>query len=195
MMKNQSELGEELNEACSIGVLEEVVKLVTIGADVNHQNKVNGMTPLHWAYTRKHQNIIDYLLSRGADPDITRSDGKKPHEMQETIKTSFVPNYLESPSFPYVKINQNDHPVQSSCLHESILKIRLAQSEEEDFYEFEAPVQTCSYDHFIQIISKELNIIPDKIKKIRKLPNTVVRCETDLRRLSNGTELEVVLID
>nr|CAH8824844.1 unnamed protein product [Trichobilharzia regenti] len=192
MMTNPSELGEKLNEACSVGVLEEVVNLVNLGANINHQNKVNGMTPLHWAYTRKHQSIIDYLLFKGADPDVKRNDGKKPHEMHETLQSTFVPNYLKYPSFPYIKTSESYQPVKADFPTETIIKVRLAQSEEEDFYEFEAPTKTCDYPYFLQIISKELNIRPEEIKKVRKLPNTIVRCEADLRRLSDGTELEVV---
>ncbi|CAH8450963.1 unnamed protein product [Dicrocoelium dendriticum] len=72
-------------------------------------------------------------------------------------------------------------------------KARLADQDDKDFFEFELPLETCDFSEFRTLLAKEFSIDPAQIKKVRKLPNTVIRNESDLKRLVNGVELEVVL--
>ncbi|KAF6771751.1 hypothetical protein AHF37_09926 [Paragonimus kellicotti] len=71
--------------------------------------------------------------------------------------------------------------------------VRLASDVDGDFCEIEAPVETCDFNSFRALLASELSIDSSRIKKIRKLPNIIVRNQADLRRLTTGTELEVVV--
>ncbi|KAA3673105.1 uncharacterized protein DEA37_0003741, partial [Paragonimus westermani] len=188
------ELGEQLNQAASLGLLEEVMDLLDRGAGVNHANKVNGMTPLHWAVLRHHKQVAKFLLSVGADPSLPRKDGLKPDELGEQQTLVFTPNYLTYPNFPQLtKSNEYIVSPQPNVENGVLLKVRLASDVEGDFYEIEAPVETCDFNSFRSLLASELSIDSGRIKKIRKLPNIIVRNEADLKRLTTGAELEVVV--
>ncbi|TGZ65969.1 hypothetical protein CRM22_005609 [Opisthorchis felineus] len=191
------ELGESLNEAACLGIFDKVERLIKNGASVHHANKVNGMTPLHWSELRGHDDISEYLLAHGADPSKPRLDGKKPSDLRLSVPLSYRPNYLNYPEFAYasrdVCVVNSEQPVSSQKSDLVLLKIRLANSVDQDFYEIEAPVFTCTFDTFRELIGTELSVQPSEIKKIRKLPNTILRKESDLRRLIPGAEIEIVL--
>ncbi|KAF7237358.1 hypothetical protein EG68_10917 [Paragonimus skrjabini miyazakii] len=188
------ELGEQLNQAASLGLLDEVEDLLDRGADVNHSNKVNGMTPLHWAMLRNHSQVADFLLSVGADPTLPRKDGLKPRELGGQQTLAFTPNYLTYPNFPQlIKSNESIISTKQNVGNGVLLKVRLANDVDGDFCEIEAPVETCDFNSFQALLASEMSIDSVRIKKIRKLPNIIVRNEADLRRLTTGTELEVVV--
>jgi len=62
------------------------VKLLVEGSDEHQIKKVDinsvdsaGNTALHWAAYRNHPEVVEYLLSAGANPEITnQSDGQTP---------------------------------------------------------------------------------------------------------------------
>ncbi|KER26514.1 hypothetical protein T265_13977, partial [Opisthorchis viverrini] len=186
-----------LNEAACLGILDKVEQLIQNGASVHHINKVNGMTPLHWSELRGHNDISDYLLVHGADPSKPRLDGKKPSDLRLSVPLSYRPNYLNYTEFTHasrdVCVVNSEQPVSSQKSDLLLLKIRLANSVDPDFYEIDAPVSTCTFDAFRELIATELSVQPSEIKKIRKLPNIILRKESDLRRLMPGAELEIVL--
>ena len=72
------------------------------------------------------------------------------------------------------------------------IKVRIADSGETDFVEVD--VHTHSYIDLVRSICEELEISPDDVSKIRKLPNVLIRKDRDVGRLENGQELELVLI-
>ena len=65
--------------AAADGVLELVVRLVDAGADVNTKCD-DGRSALHMAAKEGRSDIAEFLLSRGADPNITDADGDTPHD-------------------------------------------------------------------------------------------------------------------
>lgn len=76
--------------------------------------------------------------------------------------------------------------------HAAILvKCRIANSSEEDFVEVEVPSLT--YAALLQSCCEELEVESSTVAKIRKLPNTLVRKDKDVMRLSSLQELELVL--
>jgi ankyrin repeat protein len=65
--KSSEEL--DLVRACQYGVLERVVELVdTLGSDVNAKDP-EGITPLHWASINNRRDVMNFLITRGAEVD------------------------------------------------------------------------------------------------------------------------------
>ncbi|OUM58305.1 hypothetical protein PIROE2DRAFT_16455 [Piromyces sp. E2] len=79
-----------LLEAASLGNLKAVKFYVNAGVNVNGQHKMNGMTPLHWAVTRGHTIIAQYLLNNGADPTIKNSKGELPSDLSKSEEMSKI---------------------------------------------------------------------------------------------------------
>ena len=52
-----------------------------------------------------------------------------------------------------------------------------------------------NYNNLISVICSELNIKSEKIERLRKLPDTKLRKDSDVQRLEDYTELEVVLLE
>jgi ankyrin repeat protein len=66
--QNQSQLNDALWHAASNGDLNEVERLVNVGANVNYENSATfGSTPLMVAAGNGYLNIVDYLVSHGAN--------------------------------------------------------------------------------------------------------------------------------
>ena len=79
---------------------------------------------------------------------------------------------------------------QPTCL---MVKVRLADSAEEDFVEVDVPER--SYQGLLQACCSELEVRPETVNKIRKLPNVLVRKDKDTERLMHGQELEIVMMN
>ena len=82
--------------------------------------------------------------------------------------------------------------VSETTAHPAVLiKCRIANSVEEDFVEVEVPSLT--YAALLKSCCEELEVESTSVAKIRKLPNTLVRKDRDVMRLSSLQELELVL--
>lgn len=77
------------------------------------------------------------------------------------------------------------HP---ACL---VVKVRCADCAERDFVEVD--VHERSYQALLQACCSELEVKPEAVSKIRKLPNVLVRKDKDIARLKDGQELEIVM--
>lgn len=74
-----------------------------------------------------------------------------------------------------------------------VLKVRVANSDEKDFIEIDVPRQT-TFDHLVTLMRTELALDTEAVvRKVRKLPDTIVRNDRDVRRLHDYQELELVL--
>lgn len=74
-----------------------------------------------------------------------------------------------------------------------VLKVRVANSAEKDFIEIDVPRQT-TFDHLVTLMRTELALDTEAVvRKVRKLPDTIVRNDRDVRRLHDYQELELVL--
>ena len=78
-----------------------------------------------------------------------------------------------------------------SSVRALLVKVRVFESGETDFYEVEVPGP--SYDSLLRSCAEELEVDISQIMKIRKLPNVLIRRDRDVLRLHEGQELEVVL--
>ncbi|KAG4098375.1 hypothetical protein H8356DRAFT_1672902 [Neocallimastix lanati (nom. inval.)] len=79
-----------LLEAASLGNLKAVKFYVNAGVNVNGQHQMNKYTPLHWAVTRGHTSVVQYLLSNGADPTIKNAKGEIPADLSKTEEMSKI---------------------------------------------------------------------------------------------------------
>ncbi|ORX57127.1 hypothetical protein BCR36DRAFT_402326 [Piromyces finnis] len=81
-----------LLEAASLGNLKAVKYFVNAGVNVNKQHNMNGMTALHWAVTRNHIAVAQYLLNNGADPTIKNTKGELPSDLSKSEEMSKILN-------------------------------------------------------------------------------------------------------
>ncbi|XP_066600265.1 putative ANKRD40 C-terminal-like protein [Prorops nasuta] len=89
-------------------------------------------------------------------------------------------------------VNSNKKTVNVS-LNDLVLKIRIANALDPDFIETELKPYDLTFQGLTEICCNELNLTPDQIIKIRKLPNTKLRNDRDVQRLENFQEIEVVV--
>lgn len=73
------------------------------------------------------------------------------------------------------------------------MKLRVANSSDPDFIEVDIPQNALSYQNLIKTCCDELDVNATQILKIRKLPNTKIRNDRDVQRLTNFQEIEIVL--
>jgi hypothetical protein len=123
-------------------------------------------------------------------------------ECNQVAALPITPNYISNPVFPHSSSYDASLPTRagiesdkkfSTSEREIVLKVRVANSEETDFIELDAPLNI-TYKQLVELIRSELNIDRDAtVHKVRKLPNTIVRNDRDVRRLNDYQELELVL--
>jgi len=80
------------------------------------------------------------------------------------------------------------------ALLELVLKIRVANSCEKDFIEIDIP-RHITFDQLVMLMRSELALDTKAVvKKVRKLPDTIVRNDRDVQRLRDYQELELVIV-
>lgn len=95
-----------------------------------------------------------------------------------------------------VNVNSSSNsysPCAAQPGEEIVLKLRIADTDETDFLEVDLNRNNLSFQTLEKVCCEELGIEAKNIKKIRKLPNTIVRNDKDMTRLLPFQELEVVL--
>ncbi|KAJ8678873.1 hypothetical protein QAD02_014660 [Eretmocerus hayati] len=215
-------LEEKLREAACVGDTDAVQGLINLGVDVNTQHSINGWTPLHWACKRNYQDVVVLLLKSGANKDILSKKGESPASVStnpyilqllgvpsKAIKSDhpldeerygFVPNYLKNaPLMGKVDVGstitkQYTHQVENEFVKQDlVLKIRIANSHDQDFIEVDLSRDQLSYSNLVKLCCDELGISTNQIERLRKLPNTKLRRDKDVHRLENFQEIEVQL--
>ncbi|XP_018329731.1 uncharacterized protein LOC108740048 [Agrilus planipennis] len=74
-----------------------------------------------------------------------------------------------------------------------VVKVRIANSSDFDFIEVTLPRKKFTYDTLKGVCCKELGIQQLEVERIRKLPNTLIRKDSDVERLTEFQQLEIVL--
>ncbi|XP_040495831.1 putative ANKRD40 C-terminal-like protein [Ursus americanus] len=72
--------------------------------------------------------------------------------------------------------------------------VRIQSPRENDFIEVELNRGELSYQNLLEVSCSELGIEPEQVKTIRKLPNTLLRKDKDIRRLRDFQEIELILM-
>ncbi|XP_043290039.1 ankyrin repeat domain-containing protein 40-like [Venturia canescens] len=219
--KEQQVLEDRLRELAASGDIEGVKELISKGVNINTQNAVNGWTPLHWACKRGYTLLVAYLLREGANKEIQGSRGETPASIstnphildlltgaplfQDTARfQDESEKYTSNFNSKNIQLSPSSRPgharlatlssmetanIPRDCL---VLKIRLANSKDPDFIEVEIPRRDLNYASVLQVCCIELNLQPRLIERVRKLPNTRLRNDADVRRLQDFQEIEVV---
>lgn len=96
-------------------------------------------------------------------------------------------------------LDRNENKNSTSCIghkqspEEIVLKLRISNLEDKDFVEVDLNKSSLTYENLVSICCHEFDVEADDIKRVRKLPNTIVRNDKDVKRLLPFQELEVVL--
>lgn len=103
---------EAFKESAALGNIPAVTRYLQTGVDVNHRNKVNGWTALHWAASRGHRDIVKLLVVNGADQMLLDASGRSAVDVatgdcrdyfgvadnvQEVKEVAITPNYIRAP--------------------------------------------------------------------------------------------------
>ena len=136
---------------------------------------------------------LDALSINSSTPPVS-----SPHEHPETatllqttesLNSSCISSSAQSASLQTTTYSSSLSPTSMSA--PMLVKVRVADSGENDFIEVELPA--LSYAALLNACCEEMEIQPSEIAKIRKLPNICVRKDKDVQRMKDGQELEVVL--
>ncbi|XP_012232736.1 ankyrin repeat domain-containing protein 40-like [Linepithema humile] len=168
-------LEERMREAARNGNTDVLQDLVDMGIDVNARQPDNGWTALHWACKKGYLDVAALLLKNGADKNLRSETGETPVSLC---------------------INQQilhllDTSITSSS-DELVLKIRIANAADPDFVEVELSRTDLTYRALLYLCCMELDLKPQQIQKLRKLPNTRLRKDKDIQRLQNFQEIEII---
>lgn len=63
---------------------------------LNQKDAQFGATPLHWAALKGHADVVEYLVSQGADVQATNNNGETPLKVAERAKRNSVIPLLQS---------------------------------------------------------------------------------------------------
>lgn len=74
-----------LHLACVKGDLDDVKILLQSNADINARGE-KGFTPLHYAVEQRRIEVVEYLLSVGADPCIINDNGDTAQDLAELLE-------------------------------------------------------------------------------------------------------------
>jgi ankyrin repeat protein len=74
---SRARVTENLLSALESGNLDEVIRLVEEGADINAKSK-DGATPLHLAAHKRRRDVAKMLIDKGADLNAKNKDGLTP---------------------------------------------------------------------------------------------------------------------
>ncbi|KAK1119008.1 hypothetical protein K0M31_013781 [Melipona bicolor] len=216
-MENKTILEERLRKAACVGDTDIVQELLNLGVDVNARQSYNGWTALHWACKKGYLDVAALLLKNGADKNIRSDIGEtpaflcnnpqilqlldmplavpndSPRVLNEPAVHNVMPKYIKS-DYVHGSVDSGIPRIRNNGLYqdELVLKIRIADAPDPDFIEIELQQNDLTYQALIRICCQELNVDPNQIVKLRKLPNTRLRKDEDIQRLQNFQEIEVI---
>lgn len=79
-----------LMSACMSGTVDIVECLISNGAEINHQRKVDGMTALMYATLNGNVDTVELMISYGVDKDIKNWNNNKAYDYIESIKKDVI---------------------------------------------------------------------------------------------------------
>ncbi|XP_004395253.1 PREDICTED: ankyrin repeat domain-containing protein 40-like [Odobenus rosmarus divergens] len=116
-------------------------------------------------------------------------------EPQQDMREKPAGEYKQG-SNPQLPADPGDAKPEDTCVGdlELVLKVRIQSPRENDFIEVELNRGELSYQNLLKVSCCELGIEPERVKTIRKLPNTLLRKDKDILRLWDFQEIELILM-
>lgn len=97
-------------DTCKEGKMKDLVQALETGTDVNVCDE-EGMSLLHWACDRGHEDIVDILLNKNCDVNLRATDGQTPlHYAVSCEYVTIVQRLLDHHADPSIKCNDGDTP-------------------------------------------------------------------------------------
>ena len=167
--------------------------LVDKGANRYLENN-NRQKPMQLSTSKE----IDGILS--ASDDVEMNGARKSEFCKENIqdKYGFVPNFIK---YPQTILSGGDcGSLRDTLRHKSrevCIRARIAEAKEKDFIEQDIDLDACTFEELKSVLCQELRIDPKVliVRKVRKLPNTIIRNDRDVQRLVEGSEIELILVE
>ncbi|XP_077922579.1 putative ANKRD40 C-terminal-like protein isoform X1 [Halichoerus grypus] len=108
-------------------------------------------------------------------------------EPQQDMREKPAGEYKQG-SNPQLPADPGDAKPEDTCV------VRIQSPRENDFIEVELNRGELSYQNLLKVSCCELGIEPERVKTIRKLPNTLLRKDKDILRLRDFQEIELILM-
>ena len=83
--------------------------------------------------------------------------------------------------------------VVGGTAQELILKVRVADSEDPDYIEVEIPGDSLTLENLIVVSAEELGVQTSQVERVRKMPNTKMRRDKEVARMTDYQEIELVM--
>jgi len=161
------------------------------------------------------EGVIKVLLSANLNK-LSSTPQSKSIKKEESLP--ITPNYIRSPPLGY-KVDTNkreQEPVQekrpridsakqtpqrrqvapapvTATAQELILKVRVAGNEDPDFIEVEMPGDSLTLEYLAVVAAEELGVETSQVERVRKMPNTRLRRDKEVARLTDYQEVELVM--
>jgi len=111
-------LGNDLHEAIQKGDVAKVKSLISNNKELIHKKSDKGQTPLHLAVQNGYQEIVDFLISLGADINAKDGEGNTPLITALALKKTDTAKFLLSKGADVkIKNAQNEPPVILALMH------------------------------------------------------------------------------
>ncbi|XP_050293718.1 ankyrin repeat domain-containing protein 40-like [Anthonomus grandis grandis] len=129
-------------------------------------------------------------------------DGGKIDQVGPRKTVNFVPNYIrnaplnakvELGSLKPDLLSMQKTALPTAQNDDLVLKVRINGSPDPDFIEIEIPRWKLTYSALLKICCEELEVSESQVDRIRKLPDTRLRKDNDIKRLVDFQALEIVL--
>jgi len=161
------------------------------------------------------EGVIKVLLSANLNK-LSSTPQSKSIKKEESLP--ITPNYIRSPPLGY-KVDTNkreQEPVQEKrpriestkqtpqrrqvapapvigTAQELILKVRVAGNVDPDFIEVEMPGDSLTLEYLAVVAAEELGVETSQVERVRKMPNTRLRRDKEVARLTDYQEVELVM--
>lgn len=151
----------------------EVASDICTYSNINELLGSNDTTKNSQGHQDSNQFVPSYIKYAPLNPQVDVG----PHRVKQ-------PDFLSMPKTSLPAALNND---------ELVLKVKIQGSSDPDYIEIEIPKWKLTYDVLLKTCCEELQISESQVERIRKLPNTRLRKDNDVRRLTDFQELEIAL--
>ena len=108
LLEINSELVKRFIDAARFENISEVINMLRVGVPVNSQDK-DGYSALYWAVFSNHTDIVDKLISNGADVNVRTDHYWTPlHAAAHNSNTEMVKFLLQHGADPFIKNNRGE---------------------------------------------------------------------------------------